>query len=148
MEQKSTEQAGILPASPEASAAVVAQRCREDDEFKQRLKQDPKAALFEAQAKQPPDGMKIVVHENTLERWHIAIPSDRQIDNVNKLRKAIQEKAAGDELTDEHLQDISGGFEIGFSIAAIAIAASVGVGVGAAGAVAGGVVIAGRANRQ
>ena len=130
-----------LPHSPELSAAVVAQRCREDADFRQRLKQDPKAAIFEGQEKQPWDDMKVVVHENTPDCWHVSIPSDRQIENVNKLR-AMQEKAADHELTDEQLQDLSGG-EIGFSIAAlIAVGTAIGAGVGAAGAVAAGVGVA------
>ena len=130
-----------LPHSPELSAAVVAQRCREDEEFGQRLRKDPKATIFEGQDKQPWDEMKVVVHENTPDCWHVSIPSDQQIENVNKMR-AMQAKAADHELTDEQLQDLSGG-EIGFSLAAlIALGTVIGAGVGTAGAVAVGVGVA------
>lgn len=139
--QESGQQSVFLPHSPELSAAVVAQRCREDADFRERLKKDPKATIFEGQEKQPWDEMKVVVHENTLDCWHVSIPSDRQIESMNKLR-AMQEKAAEHELTDEQLQDLSGG-EIGFSLAAlIAVGVGIGAGIGTAGAVAVGVGVA------
>ena len=139
--QASEKQDAFLPHSPEVSAAVVAQRCREDADFRQRLKKDPKATIFEGQEKQPWDDVKVVVHENTPDCWHVSIPSDQQIENVNKLR-AMQEKAADHELTDEQLQDLSGG-EIGFSLAALlVVGTTIGAGIGAAGAVAAGVGVA------
>lgn len=141
-DQSSGKQSTVsLALSPEVSAAVVAQRCREDAEFRQRLKEDPKAAIFAGQDKQPLAEMKVVVHENTPDCWHLSIPSDRQIENVNKVR-TMQEKAADHKLTDEQLQDLSGG-EIGFTLAALlGVTLGIGVGVGTAGAVAAGVGVA------
>lgn len=142
--QKETQQAAVLPASPEVSAALVAQRVREDVEFRKRFEKDPKAALFEsAQTSVPPAEMQIVVHENTPDCWHISIPSERQIDDMNELRK--MQESAGQDLTDEQLNSVSGGLEIGFSLAiGLGLAIAVGAGVGTAGAVAGGVAIANR----
>ena len=64
---------------------------------------DAKTVVFEGQEKQPPAHLKVVVYENTPDCWHIAIPSDQQIDNVSKVRTAMR----GDD--SENLNDSSCG---------------------------------------
>ena len=118
MEQKQ-EQRGLLRMTPEVSAAILADRCRRDGELSKRVCEDPKAVVAVASGRTLPESTKVVVHRNSADHWHIAIPTDAQARTLND---AWEGSGAGDSLTDEQLQAISGGLEIW--IAALVLAGS------------------------
>ena len=130
MEKKQEEQT-VLRMTPEVAAAALADRCREDDELSERLREDPKAAISRLSGKALPDSTKIVVHCNDPGIWHIAIPTEEQARRFSEAHEGSNE---GDSLTDEQLQAISGGeIWIGVLIAAVAVGvggAVAGVGAG------------------
>ena len=107
MEQKRQERAS-LRVTPEVSAAILADRCRADGELSRRFCEDPKAVIAGASGKALPETTKVVVHRNSADHWHIAIPSEAQ---ARRLNEALGE-GDGDSLTDEQLTAISGGLEI------------------------------------
>ena len=134
MEQE-TQKAPELRITPEVAAAVIADKCRKDDEFSKSLRGDPRSALIEASGKSLPDSMNVVVHQNSADHWHIVIPSDAQVEKVGEAFKMMDD--AGGTLSDEQLLAISGGeVLIGFLLTAALV---VGTGVVAT-AVTGGVV--------
>ena len=109
MEQKS-QQPAELRVTPEVTAAVVADKCREDDGFAERLHKDAQAALAEINGQPVPHEVKPIVHQNSADHWHIVIPSDAQARRLGEAYKMMDE--AGGTLSDEQLQAVSGGFEV------------------------------------
>jgi hypothetical protein len=81
----------LAAVSPEDRAALLA---------------DPKAFLSERCGQALPDNLKVVVHEDTSEELHLTIPSL---------------PSASEELTDDQLAGVAGGFGFAFAIKKIAI---------------------------
>ena len=105
------KQQGQVPLrmTPEVSAAVLADRCRKDDTLSKRFFEDPKAVIAASSGKTLPDSTQVVVHRNSADHWHIAVPSNAQVRTFND---AWEGSGDGDSLSDEQLQAISGGLEI------------------------------------
>ena len=132
MEQKT--QQSELRMTPEVAAAAIADRCRKDGEFLKNLNSDPLAALTKAGGEGVPDSMNVIIHQNSADHWHIVIPSDAQAKRLSEVFKTIDN--AGDTLSDDQLQDVSGGTDV-LATAALALA----VGASLATSVAGGSTI-------
>ncbi len=130
MEQEQTH-----PLTMELSAAFIAQRCRDDEEFRQSFKSDPKKALGailkERGSKLPfPPGLDLQVADNTARHWVIPIPSAEMVEAFKK--------SQADSFTDEEMENISAGELI---VGALLITAlGVGIGVVSGGVLAGGAV--------
>ncbi len=97
----------------------------EDEEFKQRLVSDPKAAITEMFGVEVPDVIDIKVVEEDMKTLYVRLPM-----------KPVSE----DELTDEQLEAIAGGacIPVGFVALGVLFGAAIvtSAGLGAAGAVA------------
>lgn len=98
-----------------AAEAKIAALAMEDADFRAKLLSDPKAALAEVAGLEFPEGVKLVVHEETADTLHMVIPP-----------------AIPDELTDEQLEAVAGGAVFaGVKTATVAgVAASTGTSVG------------------
>jgi len=86
-----------IPLTPESSAALIAQRCAQDPDFRQRLKEDPRACLAEAAGEELPEDLEIVLHQNSGDTWHVPIPDylgDRELSE-----KEMGELAGGELVT-------------------------------------------------
>ncbi len=95
----------------------------EDEEFKQRLVSDPKAAITEMFGVEIPDAIDVKVVEEDLQTLYVRLPM-----------KPVGE----DELTDEQLEAIAGGacIPVGAAlgaVAVIAVIAGTGAGMGVTG---------------
>ena len=106
-----------LSSSMETAAAAIASRCYEDPDFAKRLRADPKAVLEEMGGNKLPESLVIKVHENDGRTWHLPVP----------------QAEATDQLSDDQLKSVSGGFEIWLAaLIAGGIVATVGSVAGAA----------------
>ncbi len=95
----------------------------EDEEFKQRLVSDPKAAITEMFGVEVPDVIDIKVVEEDMKTLYVRLPM-----------KPVSE----DELTDEQLEAIAGGAcvviaAVAGAVAIVGVAGGAGAGVGALG---------------
>jgi hypothetical protein len=77
-----------MPDIPEIYGKAV-RRAQEDDTFRSRLLQDPHGAIQEVAGAPIPEGIEVVVHENTTSRLHFVLPprpqgelSDAQLEQV------------------------------------------------------------------
>ena len=62
----------------------VVRRAIEDPEFRERLVASPASAIEEATGVSVPDGVEIVVVENTSRRFHIVLPpNDISIEDID-----------------------------------------------------------------
>src|SRR5690349_5475951 len=81
--------------------AKIVKRCWEDESFRREFAKDP-AGCFTKYLNVPADKLpKIVVHEEQTGTWHIVLPA---------------RPAAASELSDEDLEKIAGGTDIGATI--------------------------------
>ena len=136
-----------IPAMNEVVAALLADTCRRDENFRAELQKDARKT-FADRGVLLADGMNVRLVQNTADTVHVALPCYDSFD-----------KSFSD-LTDEQLQAISGGeiiitiiFAIGGALTAVGTAVGAGasalavggavVGTVAAGAVAAGAVAAG-----
>ncbi len=114
-QQKNVQQLSQpLPQSMEVVSAVVAQRCYEDEEFRQKLMRDPQGALEEFMGRKLPDTLEVEVRENTPSTWHIPVSSDT--------------------FSDEELEQISAGEVVATLFIGTVAVTSIAVGVGITGA--------------
>ncbi len=110
-----------LPMTGEIASAMVAKRCLEDQNFLAKIKADPVNAFGKM-----PAGQQIRTVQNTSDMLHVCVP----------------DYAAHNQLSDEQMKNVSGGFipllfigaaSIGVGSAVIAgTAAAAGVGIAAA----------------
>jgi len=107
-----------LPFTPEVAAALVADRCRREPELAERLRKDARGCLEELSGRKLPEEVKIVVHDNTDDTWHLPLPNYTQ--SVELSEDQLQKIAAGEFLI---------GMGVGISISVIVAAGALG-GVG------------------
>ena len=140
MEQK-TQKSPELRMTPEVAVAAIADRCRKDGEFLNKLCADPRAVLAEAGGKGLPDSVNIVIHRNSSDHWHIVIPSDAQ---ARRLGEAFQMMDDADgTLSDEQMLAISGGeFFVSFLLTTALIVGAGAVATAATGGIVAGAVVA------
>ena len=79
---------------------------------RESLKADPKAFIAKHFETELPQSLKIVIHEDTPSELHLVIPAA----NVD-----------GEELTDEQLADVAGGFGFAIALSKIAYVAAVSI---------------------
>ena len=123
METKITQ----LPMATEIASAMVAKRCLEDRKFLAEIKADPVNVLGKM-----PSGQQVRTVQNTSDMLHVCVPDYPAADNG----------AVHNQLSDEQMKDVSGGFlpfifiaiasGIAGSAAGAAAAAGAGVGIAAA----------------
>lgn len=89
--------------------SVLAEITLASEEARESLKADPKAFIVKHFETELPQSLKIVIHEDTPSELHLVIPAA----NVD-----------GEELTDEQLADVAGGFGFAAALTKIAIAAA------------------------
>ena len=112
------EKLAELPLTPEVAAALVADRCRSEPQLADRLRKDPRACLEKISGRKLPENLKIVLHDNTDDTWHLPLPSYSE----------------GAHLSEEQMQQISAGEAVlvGIGVAAAAFLVAGGIAVGTA----------------
>jgi hypothetical protein len=106
--------------------AALIRKCSEDAEFRAKILADPKGMLQEALGQKLPENLEIVVHEEDLHTLHFSVPPSRE--------------SLAKELTDEQLEQIAGGTELGLVVSLLGIGAILSASVAGTAAVAGTVV--------
>ena len=119
--------AARLPITPEMTATMLAARCQKDAELASRLRENPKATLGKMSGKKLPDRVKVVVHENRSDYLHIAIPTEKYVQQFTAACEAMN--ADDDTLSDKQLEGIAGG-EVLIGVIALITAGSLAVAVG------------------
>jgi len=90
------EQIQQLPFSPELAAAVIADLCRNNEDFARQIRTNPLESIRQALEDQDQhsllDGFRIEVHENRDDIWHLPLPqsgqerqhllNERQLENI------------------------------------------------------------------
>jgi Nitrile hydratase, alpha chain len=90
-----TEASGGGGSRAEVERSLI-QRSLEDEEFRQRLLDDPKGTMEQELGSRPPESIEVRVVEETAETIYLVLPS-RSAD------------AQGRELADQELEEVSGG---------------------------------------
>jgi hypothetical protein len=78
----------------------IVQRSIEDESFKQRLLEDPKAAVEQELGTRLPEDVRVVAVEETAETIYLVLPSASQL-------------GEGGELSDRELEGVAGGLNAG-----------------------------------
>ncbi|MGF1470890.1 MAG: NHLP leader peptide family RiPP precursor [Rubrobacteraceae bacterium] len=93
-----TEVSGGAPGgSPEEVRQRLIQRSMEDEELRQKLLSDPKAAIEQEVGARLPDGVEIRAVEETPETIYLVLPPKPEV------------ASEGGELSDEELEAVAGG---------------------------------------
>ncbi len=80
-----------LHRTPESAAALLAERCYRDRDFREKFTRDPKGVIAEHSEAAIPSEMKVVLCQNDEKNWYIPIPppseenqplSETQLDKV------------------------------------------------------------------
>jgi hypothetical protein len=130
-----------LPKDAQGPIAQVLKKASTDPKFLQKLKTDPKSAVYEASGLEVPKGLELKVWENTATTFHMPIPAKPSA--KAELSAAELEQIAGGKMSQHQKCEVGG----------IASTAACGIGSGILGAlsfgitaaVAGGASIAGKA---
>ena len=77
----------------------IVQRSIEDDAFRQRLIEDPKAAVKQELGSRLPEGVRVVTVEESADTIYLVLPSTSMAG------------AEGGELSDRELQSVAGGWD-------------------------------------
>jgi hypothetical protein len=77
----------------------LVQRSLEDDAFRRRLLEDPKAAVEQELGTRPPEDVRVVAVEETAETIYLVLPSASSLGEE------------GDELSDRELEAVAGGWD-------------------------------------
>jgi hypothetical protein len=81
----------------------LVQRSLEDESFRQRLLEDPKAAVEQELGTRLPEDVRVVAVEETAQTIYLVLPSSSPLGGE------------GSELSDRDLEAVAGGTEVGFS---------------------------------
>ena len=117
LKQKLTER----PFTPEVAAGLVADRCRREPELAGRMRKDARGCLEELSGRQLPEDVKIIVHDNTDDSWHLPLPNHTQSIELSEDR--LQKIAAG-----EFIISMGASISISVVVAAFALVISASLG--------------------
>jgi len=93
--------------------SVLVQKCWKDPVFRKEVVRDPKSMLEKHIGQKLPEQVKIFIHEEDANTLHLSIPPA---------------PANLTELSDEDLQKVAGGTDIGVALVAAQIAITLGIG--------------------
>jgi len=83
------------PASPEVSAALIAHQSQQDPELAKNLRENPKVTLEKlAQDRKLPESLRIEVHDNSDDTWHLPLPREDQNQTLDS--EQLDKLAAGE----------------------------------------------------
>jgi len=86
------------PASLEVAMALIAHQSQQDPAFAEALRDHPKAALEKlAQGRKLPESLRIEIHDNSDDTWHLPLPREDQANQA--LDSAQLDKIAAGELS-------------------------------------------------
>jgi len=95
-----------LPLTPEVVASMLADRCRHSPELAEQLRQDIHGYLEKTCDIKLPEGVRLVIHDNTDDTWHLPLPSYSQ----------------GGEISEEQMEKITAGETIPAFVVVISLA--------------------------
>jgi len=118
------EKLAAMAVTPEVAAALLADRCRQEPQLADRLRDNPRICLEKLSNRELPKTFKIVLHDNSDDTWHLPLPRYSQDQDQRLSEEQLEKIAAGEAFV------TTGGIVLVGFLALIVGVAGIGVGVG------------------